>query len=184
MKNLRRKVLATMVLAVLLIGPALVYGGQFVPLECRKSECKSCEGNIICMIFSAPFKMLAHLLGQKTETEIAEPVKQYNITQVTPYVANEMKNSKKVFFVDARTPEEYAKEHIAGAINLPADNPESCWGAFKEVKESDIVICYCLDKCCAEGEKVANYLKNKGYKNVFDLDAGLSGWKENNYPVK
>jgi len=82
--------------------------------------------------------------------------------------------------LDVRTPEEYAKAHVAGAKNVDFHDD-----AFKDVIAK-------LDKsqpylvhCAAGGRsaKTRDLMKALGFKNIFHLEGGLTAWQEAGGPV-
>ncbi len=74
--------------------------------------------------------------------------------------------------IDARTPQEYASFHIAGAKNFPMllMNPKALKGADPE--QPVVVICM-----SGHRSPIAAYrLKNSGFKDVHNLTWGMLGW--------
>ncbi len=90
--------------------------------------------------------------------------------------------------LDVRTPEEYAKGHIQGALNYPTDKtlgdfPDSVKQQILQDfsnKESQIVV-YCGGLGCGRSGWAADSLVEMGYTNVFRFKAGYSGWCEAGY---
>jgi rhodanese-related sulfurtransferase len=85
--------------------------------------------------------------------------------------------------IDVRTPEEYAQGFIAGAINVN----------FYDADFSTQVEALDLDKelpvfiyCGVGGRsgKTATLLVEKGFKEIYDLQGGFTGWVNQNKPVK
>jgi rhodanese-related sulfurtransferase len=83
--------------------------------------------------------------------------------------------------VDVRTPDEYAEGHIAGAANMDI---------YSETFESSIAT---LDKetpvyvYCRSGGRSGIAMKimnDMGFKNVYNLDGGMSAWSGANQPVE
>ncbi len=73
--------------------------------------------------------------------------------------------------VDVRTPEEFAKKHIDGAVNEPVDTiGERELGA----KDAPLVL-YCGSG--ARASRAAATLRAKGYTRVYELGA-MSNWKD------
>ena len=89
--------------------------------------------------------------------------------------------------VDVRSEEEYAEEHIIGAVNIPAysDRYTSAYGdverivdSFQELRdgtEVDIIV-YCYSVPCMTGRKVGNMLAENGIY-VKELGIGWNEWK-------
>lgn len=91
------------------------------------------------------------------------------ITLITVNEAKE-KQQEDVLWLDIRSVEEYQREHIEGAINLP----------LQQLSDSDIakdkpVIFYCLS-----GMRTKNNLEALAAKNIptsYILEGGLNRWK-------
>lgn len=65
-------------------------------------------------------------------------VDQSKVSYVEPEKLNEaLKENVPMFIVDVRTPEEYAKAHIPGSINIPSDDLEKRRG---EITENKVVV--------------------------------------------
>lgn len=97
-----------------------------------------------------------------------------------PQLFSLLKNGKKVVFVDTREPEEFAENHIPGAMNLlirqvNTQTPELLQGA-------DIVISYCVKDF--RGFEMARALHKVGVKNAAILNPyGIKGWIDAGLPV-
>ncbi len=88
--------------------------------------------------------------------------------------------------VDLRSQEEYEKEHIIGAINIPAykDKDTSDYGAVERIvggfaklpKDKDIIV-YCYSTPCMTGRKVGKMLAERG---IYVKHLGI-GWNEWRY---
>jgi len=83
-----------------------------------------------------------------------------------------------VMIVDVRTPAEYAEGHIAGAVNLPLQTIES-W--YKDLPKDKPVYLYC--RSGNRSQQAAEFLKKKGFSNIYNEEGGLIAWKERNYPL-
>jgi len=86
----------------------------------------------------------------------------------------------KALLIDVRTPEEFTKGHIAGAVNID-------WlddGFAKNTSgldKSKPVLLYCAAGGRSEEAKLA--LSKSGFKTVTDLEGGINAWKHNGLPV-
>lgn len=96
------------------------------------------------------------------------------------------KGEKDFILVDLRSQEEYEREHIVGAISIPAykDPDTSAYGdveriveAFSELPEDKDIIVYCYSIPCMTGRKVGNMLANHG---IYVKHLGI-GWNEWRY---
>lgn len=84
---------------------------------------------------------------------------------------------EKYIWLDVRTDEEFKEGHIPDAKHIPIDEIEQ---RLKEVGPKEA--CYIV-YCHAGGRssQVCEFLAIQGFKNLFNLEGGLSHWKG---PVK
>ncbi len=113
-----------------------------------------------------------------------------NAVHVSPHSIRKAMDTGEMNFVlvDLRSQEEYEKEHVVGAVNIPAykDKDNSDYGAvdrivssFAELKESnpgkDIIV-YCYSMPCMTGRKIGAMLaENDIY--VKHLNIGWNEWR-------
>jgi len=82
--------------------------------------------------------------------------------------------------LDVRTPEEYAKGHLAGAKNVDFHDD-----AFKDmIAKLDKSQPY-LVHCAAGGRsaKARDLMKALGFQNIFHLEGGMTAWQKAGGPV-
>lgn len=81
--------------------------------------------------------------------------------------AMEVYKKANALLIDVRTPEEYRKEHIDGAINIPVyeiDNIKN-----ETIDQDKVILVY-----CSTGKRskiVKQILMQNGYKNVYTFNA-------------
>lgn len=87
---------------------------------------------------------------------------------------------RRVVVLDVRTPEEFRDGHIRGAVNLDFYSP-----AFRErLARLDRKRTYLIH--CARGGRSAGAValaKELGFRKVYHLPAGMSGWRAAGLPV-
>ncbi len=77
-----------------------------------------------------------------------------------------------MIIVDVRTPEEYAQEHIEGAINIP--NEEITDKEPEQLPDKDArILVYC--RSGVRSKQAADKLVVMGYGNVYDM-GGINDW--------
>ncbi|MEM4255125.1 MAG: rhodanese-like domain-containing protein [Candidatus Norongarragalinales archaeon] len=96
------------------------------------------------------------------------------------------KRDESFVLVDLRSQEEYEKEHIIGAVSIPAykDKDTSDYGAVDRIvgafeklpKDKDIIV-YCYSTPCMTGRKIGLLLAERG---IFVKHLGI-GWNEWRY---
>ena len=83
-----------------------------------------------------------------------------------------MKSGQEFILLDVRTPEEYEKRHIPGALLLPIDEIKK--GNFDSLPDKNkIILVYCWTG--RRAEDAAMMLFNNGYNYVYNF-GGLVDW--------
>ena len=90
-------------------------------------------------------------------------------------------NQPEVQLIDVRTPEEFSQGHLENAknINIMAEDFDA---QVASLDKSKPVMVYC--KSGGRSARAADVLKEKRFKQVYDLDGGIMGWKASNKPVE
>lgn len=88
--------------------------------------------------------------------------------------------------VDLRSPQEYEKEHVVTAVNIPAykdpntsayEETERIIGQFRALPNNKELIVYCYSMPCMTGRKIGKMLADN---NIFVKHLGI-GWNEWRY---
>jgi len=85
---------------------------------------------------------------------------------------------ENAIWVDARPDEEFAHEHVPGAILLNEDHWNDLVGPFLATWSPDKkVVVYCSSQSCNASREVARRLRDEAQlKNVFVLEGGWEEW--------
>lgn len=81
--------------------------------------------------------------------------------------AMEVYKKANALLIDVRTPEEYRKEHIDGAINIPVYEIDNIKNEI--IDQDKVILVY-----CSTGKRskiVKQILMQNGYKNVYTFNA-------------
>ena len=94
-------------------------------------------------------------------------------------VKQRMDRGEKFLLIDVREDNEFAKDHLPGAIHLGKGIIE------RDIEErvpdpNALMILYCGGGF--RSAMAADILQKMGYKNVVSMDGGVRGWREKNYP--
>ena len=84
--------------------------------------------------------------------------------------------------VDARMHEGYEREHIPGAVRMPAERIGE--HALREYDKDRTVVTYCTNTVCKSSTIAAEKLERFGFKNVLEYKAGIEDWKRAGYPTE
>jgi rhodanese-related sulfurtransferase len=104
--------------------------------------------------------------------------KQTSADRLSPDQARELVASKGGQAVDIRDQDEFAVTHIAGAINIPADELDQ---RLDELSEDCPVVVV-----CAEGERsaqAAESLRERGY-DASSVAGGMHAWEDDKLPLQ
>jgi rhodanese-related sulfurtransferase len=92
-----------------------------------------------------------------------------------------LEGSEPYKLVDVRGKEEYASEHIKGAMNIPLEELDR---AKQLLKPAELVIVYCDSFVCSASSSAAKMLVKMGFANVRDYKGGIREWKMGGLPVE
>lgn len=90
-----------------------------------------------------------------------------------------MKSNEKITLLDVRTPEEFAQEHIEGAISLPLQTLENNLGTIADAKNQKLIV------YCHSGNRsvvASRILAKNGFKPL-NMQGGITAWKESGLSV-
>src|SRR5262249_679025 len=110
-----------------------------------------------------------------------EPVGFVNFPDLTPVrtVWAQHARGARLAFLDARTPSDYMRQHIAGAVSIPFFDPSP----YLDALPKDVwLVCYC--SCpYAESAGLAKQLQQAKFPKVTVLTEGLPGWVAAHHPT-
>ena len=95
-------------------------------------------------------------------------------------VKNKLDQGQKFLLIDVREDNEWAKNHLPGAIHLGKGIIE------RDVEERVPALDTPMVLYCGGGYRsamAADNLQKMGYTNVISMDGGIRGWREKNYPL-
>lgn len=99
------------------------------------------------------------------------------------YSANEfdslIKNNPLAVLVDVRTSEEFLNGHLENALNLDWKGTEFS-KQLDAIDKDQTILVYCLSG--GRSGQAATAMREKGYKNVLELDGGILAWRSQNLP--
>lgn len=93
-------------------------------------------------------------------------------------LAQRLEEEAEVVVIDVLSPEDYAKEHIPGSINIPL---ESLGERAREFKKTQRIIVYGETHTDERSNRAAELLEGMGFRKVADFDGGVHAWKQAGY---
>ncbi|MGM0557630.1 MAG: rhodanese-like domain-containing protein [Myxococcota bacterium] len=86
-----------------------------------------------------------------------------------------MDEAEEFVLVDVSDPEDYAKEHIPDAKNIPLGELGEL--AKKELNKNERIVVYGQNHDDESSNDASELLENLGYRKVADFDGGVYAWK-------
>jgi rhodanese-related sulfurtransferase len=93
-------------------------------------------------------------------------------------------DSGEAVFADARSPEEFERGHIRGALNLPPAAMDA-WAEklLSEIGTEVEWVTYCDGENCPLARELAGQLNLLGFERVYYLEDGWRKWRSRGLPV-
>ncbi len=117
--------------------------------------------------------VLVLLLASFTTTEAKNNIK------LNPKEAKELlKRNKDLIIIDVRTPNEFNAGHLKWAINIDV-NQHDATSKIDKLNRNAKYIVYC--RTSNRSGMATQYMVQKGFKTVYQMVDGFSGWTANNF---
>lgn len=107
---------------------------------------------------------------------------QTDTTLLSPEKLEKVLAAGNIQLVDVRTPEEFKKGHIQNSILADWKNKKEFEGKTKSLDPAKPVYLYCA--AGVRSHAAAEYLREQGFKQVYELDGGFNKWKEAKKPLQ
>lgn len=95
--------------------------------------------------------------------------------------SSKIASAKNVTVVDVRTQDEYTQGHLKGSVNIDWNS-----GTFENsVSGFDRNKTYLV--YCRSGHRsglAATWMRERGFKNVYELSGGISAWQSEGMPIE
>ncbi|MCU0445767.1 MAG: rhodanese-like domain-containing protein [Microscillaceae bacterium] len=93
----------------------------------------------------------------------------------------QIKKKRKIQLIDVRKPEEYAEGHLKNAQNIDY-YAEDFKARLAQLNKNKPIYLYC--RSGGRSGKTATMLREMGFSNVYDLQGGITQWKNEKLPVQ
>lgn len=121
---------------------------------------------LFCLLFATIITTAATFTTYGQEVKKGEDVTKQEFKEIIA--------QPDVVILDVRTPAEYEKGHIQGAILINVMSSNFREEALKRLDKRKTIAVYC--RSGRRSRKAADILTKEGYKNVFNLEGGYTGW--------
>ncbi|MGD0016309.1 MAG: rhodanese-like domain-containing protein [Verrucomicrobiia bacterium] len=141
---------------------------------------------VILTLASAAMGLLVNAFSPKGIPLIRPPKLQLRDQDRIPLAeAKELWDSGTAFFLDARTPADYAAGHIALAHNLPVEQFDQYFPKMSAMLSPDSeIIVYCDGDQCDLSHSLMTLLRERGkYVHVRVLFNGWTAWRKAGFPT-
>jgi rhodanese-related sulfurtransferase len=120
--------------------------------------------------------------GEQTKAAAAAARAAGGFKEIKAAEFEKLRAQKKTVVLDVRSPEEFAKGHIPGALNADINSPDfTAKAAQFDKKQPILVSCHVGSRGAIAGAALARL----GFKSVFNIEGGVDAWeKAGNQPVK
>jgi len=163
-----RRTVPVALLGILLAGALLLLGCQGSP-----------QGGA-----PAPEEKPVEAVSEESEAAVEEP-EGPKAPEVTVDEAKQAFEKKSALFLDARSPEVYAKGHFPGALNLFNEKFEDYYPLLEDqIKSAERVIAYCDGVECGRAPEIAGRLLELVDVPVFVFTEGYPAWTKAGLPTK
>jgi rhodanese-related sulfurtransferase len=94
-------------------------------------------------------------------------------------------HARGAVFVDARVERAFQAGHIADALSVPfGERDDALRDLRRRVPRGDPVVVYCTGPGCQAGARLAEWMAERGWRNVNLFDAGYPVWQAAGQPVE
>jgi len=115
------------------------------------------------------------------ETPVVESQKNDDFPNITIEQLRKAIGDPRFLIIDARRPESYQEEHVAGAINIfpHMDDQNEYMQAILTLPRDKKFLIYCNGPLCDLGHEVATRMAEFDYQDIYIYPQGWEGWIEN-----
>ncbi len=146
------------------------------------------SGDALVIMASLDFKEVHNMTGGIIQWEAegfptVQGKSTHSATDITPQEAFAlMQSNPDVVIIDVRTPEDFAREHIEGAINIDYHS-EPFADELKKLDKSKTYIAYC--SCPGRGisGSTVDMMAALNFKEAYNIFDGLDSWKAEGFPT-
>lgn len=122
---------------------------------------------LVLGVLNSSIARAGHGIEDTIDTLAAERVKQL------------LDAGEKLTFIDLRPAKEFQQSRLPGARSIPLTEIAA---RFSEIPKAGRVILYCDCKTYDIADR-AVFLEYRGFRNIFVMPEGLSGWIQRGYPL-
>ncbi len=92
-------------------------------------------------------------------------------------------DGEDIVVLDVRTPKEFAKGHIDGAVNINIHDPEFHKYAAKLDRDKTYIVHCAVNPRGGRGDKSIHIMGELGFPKLLSMDGGFNAWKRAGLPI-
>jgi rhodanese-related sulfurtransferase len=116
--------------------------------------------------------------GEQTKAAAAQARTKGGFKEIDAADYEKRRAKSKAVVLDVRSPEEFAKGHVPGAVNIDINSPDFAAKAAQfDKKQTILVNCHAGSR----GAIASAELARLGFKTVCNLDGGLEAWTKDGH---
>jgi rhodanese-related sulfurtransferase len=137
---------------------------------------------LVLIIASVFLGGCAYITGEAITTPSPTHTTAIVIKNVSPEEAHGllMLSSKWVHVIDVRTPEEYAENHLMGAVNIDL-NSEGFKKEINNLEKDAAYLVYC--RSGTRSAAASAVMAELGFREIYNMTGGIIAWQAAGYPV-
>jgi rhodanese-related sulfurtransferase len=106
------------------------------------------------------------------------------LPEINAAQAFKLYETEEALFVDSREAEDYQRDHVPGAVNVPMREWYEVWPAMDPKLPRDrLLVLYCYGAHCGLSTRQGKALLEEGYEHLVVLDYGWSTWTTHGHPT-
>jgi rhodanese-related sulfurtransferase len=123
---------------------------------------------------------LASLFVIAIPSAASTPVEGEQFQTVSLREAGELHGKPGVYFLDCNEPEIHAQYHVPGSVWVTSEKLQD----FLPADHQATVVFYCYNRRCSASHAAAHEAVKLGYRKVFVMPDGITGWVLAGLPVE
>jgi rhodanese-related sulfurtransferase len=100
---------------------------------------------------------------------------------VSPLIAVTKMNDEATVVIDIREPQEFLKNHIEDALNVPLEKLEGELSSLEKYKNRPLIV---VCQTGARSVSACKTLTKSGFEQIFSMTGGMQSWEDYKLPVK
>ena len=101
--------------------------------------------------------------------------------RLTPTEAVRLSNDRDAQFIDVRSPADFKRGHVIGAVNVPSAKLDEHKKVLDKVKTKPVIV-YCALGGTAPA--VVEKLRQRGFEEAYAMRGGVNAWQGAGLPIR